>query len=234
MDDQNQSPVSFNTEGSDPVGQPPAKQKTNIPFLIILFLAIWVWLAEISLVVADIRVGALHGAAETGYGFVFAIFLSPITIGLTIVSLMRAHRLKAQGYKFGKTIKIVIAAVVALSLVAGVDHVINKRLEDSSHKKNQAKVELLKQQLADKPITAKQASDLMTSCKAVAAYVEKVGDKNDVKLNDEIENAPEGIVKLGSYLNEDNNQVIWMSKQASSVLKQPIATAKKHCTGFRT
>ncbi len=245
MDNQNiQEPNSNNESTGLKSGQPlpPSVQqnpvaasqlvvnesnKLNLPLLIILILTINVTINVLGLILADIVAGALSGKAETGYGIVFAIFLSPIVIGLLLISFLRIRRLRRNGEKVAKTVKFAVLISIVLSVI-GLGYEFGTRIYENhinapKHAQIQKKIEANK----NESISINYATQLLNSCKLVNVYN---GTRSTETVGTEVRNSKEGV-----FLVKVNGQPynIWVTDNAESSLKTPIDNAIKNCPKFR-
>jgi hypothetical protein len=112
----------------------------------------------IFLVVSDISVGALTSEPETGWGILFATFLTPPVAFLGAGAYIVRKKLKLQSVKIGKF-------DLAISSIAIIVAVANLTLSYTEEKRYQADLEA-EQSARDAPIniTRAEATELLKRC----------------------------------------------------------------------
>lgn len=220
-----QQPMSRVEIEQSSVLEKPKLIKSLLTFLVITF---WLAFGLLGLVLGDIQAGVLRGEPETGWGILIGFFLiGPPLLIFGLISLIRIRRLRLNGQKIGRTVKMAFIITVCLVVISLIYSLAMSKYEDYASKDRKAAGQLQKELNASKVIDITEATNLLNECKLIALYSEDVIKSEEIKSL--LSDPKNDIVLVRVAGNPYNIQV--SNRVKDKVL--PIAEAsKKNCPKF--
>lgn len=203
------------------------QQKVNKPLLTLLVLTILAALSVGAFIVGDIQSGVLQGKAETGFGVLFAIILSPVLITLATLTLLRIRRLRRQGISVAKTVKLAVFLAAIVSVASLVYNVGIDKYENYAHRADHAQLQQLRDTNKNESISLKDATELLNACKLMNV---DNGTNDTSNIGTELRNSREGVVLVKV---DSKPYKIWVNDKAHNALKPAIDNANNNCPNFR-
>lgn len=219
---------------SQPMSQSQLEQlsKSEKPKLIksllaLLVITFWLGLSFLGLVLGDVEAGILRGEPETGWGILFALFfVGPPLLIVGLITLIRVIRLRKDGHKIGRTVKMA-GIVTAILLLISVTYSFGmSKYEDYASRDRKAQSQRQAELNKPEAITISYATELLNTCKVKAFYYGDIVKSEEIKAEFNKSNDGVVLVKLAGPYN------IQIADRAKAELLPVAENAKKNCEKF--